>query len=248
VTSPAIPALRIRASSALPRVSGHVLVLFEGGRYATARIRATITGAAPGDVVSLMASRFPFRRAPAVIASRPLTSATGSYSFTVRPRIATRYRVQLSRPGAGLTPLARSAARTVYLTPGGRVMRKQGCGTGPFCRPAYRFYVYLPGRLVRGYLRRHWFVYVGKKRSARRVPRQPYWLSVDQAATVSAPRRITRRQYEVTVGFSFYLGQDAARWNVLTCEQDTEAADGIGLPGRHGCGSHRIRRTVAYLG
>jgi hypothetical protein len=34
----------------------------------------------------------------------------------------------------------------------------------------------------------------------------------------------------------------------LACSQDTEAQDGLGLPGSHGCGAERVANGNEYLG
>lgn len=240
------PHVTISAAAALGRVSGYVLVVYEGGKYATATIKGQVTGAASGDTVQLYAQRFPFHRDPGLLDTVKLTKSSQSVSFKVKPTIATHYQVKLVSSSG--TPLARSGTRTVYITSGGRLGVKRGCGTGKNCRPQYRFYLYLPSPLVHHYVSRHWYVYVGIRRSARHVPGKPRSLYLDRKAWVHKARRITGRQYERTLGFKFHVGKKAATWNVLACEKDQEARDGVGLPGRHGCGSHRVRRTVKYLG
>lgn len=248
VLAPA-PVLTITASSALRPVRGDVLVVFAGGSYDAATVSGTITGAAAGDVVKLFAQPFPYRQPPvAAKSSITLTQASGQYAFTVRPGIATRYQAEVFASGTATSPLASSPVRMIYITSGGRLGLKRGCGNGPVCRPQYRFYVYLSPGQIKSYVSRHWFVYIGVKRAPKRVPGLPYWLRLDRHATVSQPKRITVRQYERTVGFTFRADRDAARWEILACAQDREAKDGIGLPGRHSCGAHRIPRTITYLG
>jgi len=44
------------------------------------------------------------------------------------------------------------------------------------------------------------------------------------------------------------VGNDAYNWNWTSCNQDTEAQDGMGLPGRHGCGARRVDVSASYLG
>jgi hypothetical protein len=244
-----VPVLTITASSALKPVQGDVLVVFAGGKYDAATVSGTITGAAAGDVVKLFAQPFPYRQPPvAARGSITLTQASGQYSFTVRPGIATRYQAEVFASATATSPVASSPVRMIYITSGGRLGRKHGCGSGPVCRPQYRFYVYLSPAQVKDYVSRHWFVYVGVKRAPKRVPGLPYWLHLDRHATVSQPKRITIRQYERTVGFTFRADRDAARWEILACAQDSEAKDGIGLPGRHSCGAQRVPRTIGYLG
>jgi hypothetical protein len=245
--SPAItsPAITITAASALRPVTGDVYVLYESGKYSTAKIRGDVSGAAKGDVVKLYAQ--PFHRKAAEVGSVKLTKieAETPYSFLVQPSIATRYHVKLFTSGNAPPP---SSVVTVYVSSGGKIVQKRGCGSGAVCSPQYRFYVYLPAAVIKGDVSRHWYVYVGVKLSATGIPGYPTWLNLDSHASISRLRRITARQYERTIGFSFRVGNDGARWLVTACVKDVEAKDGIGLPGSHGCGALHVRRTVAYLG
>jgi hypothetical protein len=51
-----------------------------------------------------------------------------------------------------------------------------------------------------------------------------------------------------TVTLSWTVGNDAfnAEWN--ECTKDTEAEDGVGLPGSHGCGDQSVPSSQVYLG
>jgi hypothetical protein len=247
------PHVTISVSTALGRVSGHLLAVYEGGKYAPATIKGMVTGAAKGDVVKLYAQRFPFRHNPGSVGSVKLTKASQTVTFKVKPTIATRYQLKLiSGSGGNATssaaPQANSGRSTVYLTAGGRLNVKRGCGTGNNCRLQYRFYLYLPPSVIRHYVSRHWDVYVGISRAANHVPGKPRYLYLDKKAWVHKARKVSARQYERTLGFRFHIGKKAASWSVLACEKDQEAKDGVGLPGRHGCGDHKVRRTVRYLG
>ncbi len=137
----------------------------------------------------------------------------------------------------------------MYLTSGARVTTKRDCSSGPVCRPQYRLYVFLPAALIKRYVSKHWYTYLGVSRSTTsKYPPWPKWLYLDKKATVSRPRRITAIEYERTVGLSFWVGNDSVRWSFQVCAQDSEARDGVGLPGHHGCGVHRVSASVAYLG
>lgn len=236
------PSITIAATSKL-EVAGDVVVLYRAanGAYTTAKISGDISGAPSGSVVKLYARPFPYQKPARSVASAP---AGSHYSFTVKPAIATRYYAVLNT-----SPAVTSATKTVYLSSGARVTVKRDCVSGPVCRPQYRLYVFLPTALIKPYVSRHWVTYLGVSRSATSsYPPPPKWLYLDKRATVSRPRRVAADEYERTVGVSFWIGNDSVRWSFLVCARDFEARDGIGLPGRHGCGVHRVSASVAYLG
>ncbi len=241
-TRAAAVSITIAATSKL-EVTGDAVVLFRAANsaYTTAKISGKISGAPSGSAVKLYAQPFPYRKPARSVASAP---AGSQYSFTVKPAIATRYYAVLNT-----SPAVTSARTTVYLSSGTRVTVKRDCVSGPVCRPQYRLYVFLPAALIKPYVSRHWFTYLGVSRSATsNNPPRPKWLDLDKRATVSKPRRIAADEYERTIGMTFWVGNDAARWNFLVCAQDSEARDGIGLPGRHSCGIQRVSAGVAYLG
>lgn len=67
------------------------------------------TGGARGEVARLLAQPFPYSSAAVRVASKTLAGPTLSYSFTVAPTLATRYRVELFRRAAATKVLAASA-------------------------------------------------------------------------------------------------------------------------------------------
>jgi hypothetical protein len=115
----AAPTVSIAAASKIKPVTGDVYVVYLGGSYGNATIHGTITGAAAGEVATLYAQRFPFTKAAAPVRSVTLSAAgTTTYSFTVTPTLATRYKVMLF---AKSTPLATSPIKFVYVLSGGWV-------------------------------------------------------------------------------------------------------------------------------
>ena len=242
-TTAAVPKITIAASAKL-KVGGDAIVVYHSANssYTQATISGAITGASTSNVVKLYAQPFPYKHPAKFVAS---ATAGTTYSFKVKPTIATRYYAALE---VSPTPI-NSATTTVYLTSGARVTTKRDCASGPVCRPQYRLYVFLPAALVKGYASKHWYTYLGVSRSTTsKYPPWPKWLYLDKKATVSRPRRITAIEYERTVGLAFWVGNDSVRWSFQVCAQDSEARNGVGLPGRHGCGIHRVSARVAYLG
>ena len=59
---------------------------------------------------------------------------------------------------------------------------------------------------------------------------------------------VRRQCFAFSNGFSLRIGSKSATWLFLVCARDSEARDGVGLPGRHDCGGHRVRANVSYLG
>jgi hypothetical protein len=245
--APVTPTITIAATSQQV-ITGDVLVVYRARyKYAVATISGAISGAAPGSVVKLYAQRFPYNRSPRIVAS---ASATTAYSFKVKPTIATRYHAELIAPSSDPTPRVKSSLRTVYVTSGGKVVSKRGCVTVPVCHPQQRVYVFLPPAVIKREVSKHWYVYLGVRRSpTSQIPPAPKWLRLRSNATVSRPRRVTATDYERTVGVSFWIGNNSANWTFIACTRDSEAKDGIGLPGQHGCGRVRtVRSNVRYLG
>jgi hypothetical protein len=82
------------------------------------------------------------------------------------------------------------------------------------------------------------------------APPTPKWLLLGAGhGLVIASQRISADQFIKTETFSFTVGNDAYyTWAGTMCLKDTEASDGIGLPGRHGCGDQRVLYSAPYLG
>ena len=242
----AAPTISIAAASKIKPVTGDVYVVYLGGSYNNATIHGTITGAAAGEIATLYAQRFPSTKAPAPVRSVTLTGAgTRTYSFTVTPTLATRYKVKLF---AKTTLLAISPAKTVYVVTNGSVTGGARCGR-PVCKETFHVYTVLPSSALSIEMRKHVYPYFGLNLSPVVEPPPPTWLYLNAGhASVSAARRINASVYENTITFTFTIGNDGYHWAWLTCAKDTVSADGLGLPGYHGCGASKVLRTAAYLG
>jgi hypothetical protein len=61
-------------------------------------------------------------------------------------------------------------------------------------------------------------------------------------------KRISTDEFERTITFSFTRrANSSSNWAWTVCVKDTLSNDGLSLPGHHGCGSSRVRRTATYL-
>ena len=249
----ATPTITVAATSSNPRVTGDVWVVYLDGKYSRARIHGTITGAANGQVATLYAQRFPYARPARPIRSITLsttgtTGTTTAYSFTVAPSLATRYQVKVFARKGATTPLATSHRQNLYVVTGGYTKGGNNC-PGTVCHETYRMYSILPSSALRVEMSKHVYPYFGLNLSATGTPPYPTWLHLNTGnARVSSPHRITASEFETSVTFTFTTGYDGAAWDWTACWKDTVSRDGLGLPGSHGCGAHRIRANFNYLG
>jgi len=246
----ATPAITVAATSRNAAVTGDVFVYFLGGKYGSARIHGTITGATTGEVATLYAQRFPYTTAAKPVRSVTLSAAgpRTAYSFTVAPTLATRYQVKLFARKSATTPLATSPRRNLYVVSNGYYTGGKTCG-GPACRETFRSYTVVPSSALGAEMSKPFYPYFGINLSATSTPPPPRWLYLNAGNPgVSGARRISASEFEITVTFSFTTGGDGYYFEWVACAKDTLSTDGLGLPGSHGCGAHRIRRTISYLG
>ena len=118
------------------------------------------------------------------------------------------------------------------------------------CRKTLHIYTVLPSSALGVEMSKPLYPYFGINLStATGTPPPPRWLYLNAGhASVSGARRISASEFEMTLTFSFTIGNDGYHlaWN--GCAKDTVSRDGLGLPGSHGCGARRILPTVSYLG
>ncbi len=66
---------------------------------------------------------------------------------------------------------------------------------------------------------------------------------------MSRAKKINAHEYEVTITFTFRIGNDGYFYAFRACQRDTEAKDGLNLPGQHGCGTLKVISVKRpYLG
>jgi hypothetical protein len=245
----ATPTITIAATSEVSPVTGYILVYYGNSAYDTARIHGTITGATAGELATLYAQPFPYEKPAAPVDSTTLGAAgAGAYSFTVKPTLATRYEVKLFAGGSVTTPLATSPTQNVYVSAGGYDTSRVVCVVA--CNLTIHAFWILPSSVLRFEMSKHVYVYFGVSFGPPSATKPPEWLYLNAGhSRVTRTQRISADEFETTVTFSYSVRDDSSglpEW--LVCDKDTVAKDGMGLPGHHGCGSSRVRRTVAYLG
>ncbi|HJY60832.1 MAG TPA: hypothetical protein VJ418_31010 [Streptosporangiaceae bacterium] len=247
----ATPAITVAAASSSSAVTGDVFVYFHGGKYGSARIHGTITGAITGEVATLYAQRFPYSTAARPVSSTTLsvTGPTTAYSFTVAPTLATRYQVKVFASKSATTPSATSSMQSVYVVANGWVTGGKTCGR-PVCHETFHIYTVVPSSALGVEMSKPLYPYFGiNLTTAAGVPSPPRWLYLKAAhASMSGARKVSAGEFENTVTFSFTVGNDGYHWAWTACTKDAVSRDGLGLPGSHGCGARRVLRTVSYLG
>ena len=239
-----VPTVTIAAKSLFRPVTGDVFVVFNAGRFSKAQIHGRISGAAKGDVAALFAQPFPFKNPPRRVSSVPLTTP---YSVSVIPTLATRYRVEVFANSTSTSPLAKSAVVTVFVANKMTLSGLKACSR-PVCSQRIRVQEQVPASTLRVEISKRWFFYFGLNLSPTTTPPPPRVLTLDTHATISRSTQTGARTFVVTISWSFRIGRNGFNFNFNFCNKDTEATDGLGLPGHHGCGNPRVSASAAYLG
>jgi hypothetical protein len=243
----------IGTASAFVQVTHDTLV-----RYApapdpagAATVSGSVTGIPAGQAaatVTLLAE--PFGAAAFAATGTPLTVPRGSdgsatYSFSVRPDLATSYEVQVSAT-AHSAPLRTSAAATVYVIPDVTVTGSTACAR-PTCTGDLVVTARYPAAAFAAESLKHLRLYGGLRKSPDGTPAEPATLHLSGTANNAVPNpALDTVQYKV--GYEFNVGTEGYQWKVNYCTPDTEARDGIGLPGQHGCGKPTVSSAAPYLG
>jgi hypothetical protein len=236
-TSPHYPGLRAKDHGL---VDGFAIVIYHDTKNSanTGTVSGKVTTAAMNDTAALLAKPF---GAPnfTQVAGQSLTPSggTATYSFNVKPSLATQYKVQVTG-----TDSAVSVVKTVYVTEGGGITGGSAHCTHTSCRFSLRLSVQLPSSALRHEIGKHWYEYL-----AVGFPRLPKEASLSKAATVSKAKKI-KGGYERTFTYSFRLRRGTPNPDPIECVKDTESTDGLGLPGHHGCGAKRVSSNPIYLG
>ncbi|MGI9005333.1 MAG: hypothetical protein ACR2FU_03890 [Streptosporangiaceae bacterium] len=247
-TSGPAPMITAAASSSIAPAAGNVFVYYQDPGLARATIAGTVSHGARGEVAALTAQPFPFTAAPHVLARTPLAGRNQDLSFLVTPSLETRYRIEVL-PSDASTPLATSAARTVYVALVAHHVYAQNSCPRPACHVTLRLTVPVaPAALHAEGSKRIYFYWAIHLAPAGPEPSDPVTLKLRSLAA-SPPVTLSRGEYQVSISFSFTVGQDAYRWHWNACTRDDVTSDGIGLPGSHPCGNPTIPAAPsAYLG
>lgn len=198
------------------------------------RLTGHLTGAPPGTTVTLQARRFPFRHAFRSVATTT-TSSTGRFHFPVQPTLATKYRAK----ALAFT----SRVVTFYVVSGEKQIHQQTCQTRPRCTVGGTFRQFYPALLARKESAKRVFVYKKVKLNCCAYPSPPRKLNRTSSATVRR-HKVNATTYRFTFKIPLNVPtQDYYYYRWASCQRETEAKDGFGLPKHLGpCGGP----TVAY--
>jgi len=115
-------------------------------------------------------------------------------------------------------------------------------------------HVFVPASAMATELAKRWYTYVAPAPGTT-VKLQllgPGNLTIRQllkavSPQVSKPRRVSATEFDLTLRFPSGYGPVLPLWHFAACTADTEARDGLGLPGRHQCGATTVP-PASYLG
>jgi hypothetical protein len=249
---PKLASFAITARSGMAPQSGDVWVMYGDGGAAQAQVYGEVKGVGRGYVARLYAQPFPFTAKPAAVASVTLHPAhkLAPYAFKVTPVLATRYYVSVFASRKSKRLLGSSSTAAVYVATTMTHTTARACSR-PTCHETFTLKVRVPPSTLGTELAKRWYTYFGLTLSkSATLPKGPAVLQLGAGSPkISAPRRISADEYAVTVAFSFPIGKKGANtWFWAACAPDSETADGIGLPGAHGCGAKAIPAVHSYLG
>jgi serine/threonine-protein kinase len=249
---PAAPGatIPISAKSALPPVNGYVYTAYGTTKQQSAEVSGQVAAAADGEVVKLYAQQFPFTAALAEVGSVTLHPAggTATYTFKVTPVVETRYVAELYRSGVAATPIARSGVKTIYVTVGEGLGDSQDC-SGAVCYESTLVTYSVPPAALKTEMSKTPYVYFAVNlKPGKKTPPAPTSLSLGAGrATVVGTQQESANEFAITVTFTYTVGTDKWQAAFAVCLNDTVTADGIGLPGHHGCGDKQVPYPSVYL-
>jgi hypothetical protein len=240
-TSPNYPHLPAKDHG---KVDGFAIVVYKHGAAGTAVINGTVTTTATNDTAALLAKPFGKKLYARVGSPVTLTPSGGvaPYSFSVTPSLATQYKVQVSGADS-----ATSSPVPVYVTASGSAPKKYvhfKCNRAlTRCVLSIRFYTMLPASAFKTESRKHVYLYL-----ALGDPRPPKNYTLSTASHASKAKRVNSGKYWETLTWIIPVRNARTTFIPNACTKDTESKDGMGLPGRHGCGNRHVPRSAIYLG
>jgi len=228
------------------KVDGYALVLYNAPKgWNTATISGKVSGGTSGETAALLAEPFNATRF-STTATAAVKGASTSYTFKVKPTLATKYEVEVL---SGSTVKATSNVAAVYVTETPSASKWTTKCSGGNCTFSFKYYQELPASAYKTETAKPWFFYfdLDPKLSPTSFPK---YLYLDKSASVSKPHKLSSIEYYVTVTWSYKTTlKNPANYGIADmCTKDSESRDGLGLPGSHGCGAKRVSTSADYVG
>lgn len=250
-----VPLQTVPVASSAKVVTGDSFVYYNPGGEAGTTLTGTIEDAAAGQVVRLYARQFPYTGTWTEAGSAPVSPSGGAaqYSFKVTPTLATQYQVKLFNDAADTSPvIGLSAAKTIYVVLGSPYLHVT-CTTGVTeCSVEIKQTFYAPSSLVAAEMAKHWYVYAGVDiEPGTAGPPDPKTLTLGGlSSSIGEPTQTGDGTFTMTIKLRYeHALAEPSTFVWWPCAPGTEAEDGFGLPGSHGCGTQTsVRRDIAYLG
>ena len=238
-----VASIPITTASAFQSVNSDVYVEYDDGSASNAQIKGSVPDPGQGEVARLYAQQFPFKSAPELASTVTLNPSSGGsgYSFTVAPTLATRYQVEVFGNASTALPLAISAVTTIYVLAQVQYPGYVNCASHPTCHQTLQVTIHVPPSVLGLEMAKRRYLYLGYNLvPAGETASYPATMPLSAAGTISGPQRIAADAYRVTISYSYDVGNDASAAYYGLCSKQTEAQDGIGLPGPSACGAQSI--------
>jgi hypothetical protein len=247
---PAADSVTLSATSPVRDVTGDTLVAYGVRGKDSATVSGTVSGVAAGDVAVLLSEPFGADGFSPTGQSVTITSSSQHYAFTVSPFQATEYQVEVETPSVALPAIAASSpVRTVYVELVQRITSIHHTCAHDECTETIVADTRVPAAAYQVEAAKRWYLYLGVRRSRGKVHGvAPKYLTRSPGSTASGARQVSATEFQTVFSFRVVLHHENAEWWPNACTKDAEAADGIGLPGRHGCGARKVRYGASYLG
>lgn len=244
-TSPTVSAKAVGSSSE----TKDQFVFYRYPGLDSGSVTATWSDATRKMTIELEAYTFPYSGKATIVSSITAPSDAGVHSFTVTPTLATHYRVLLVDKD---TTVAKSGLARMYVVEGvkgvGPASSCNAAGNRPVCTQRWTVKLFVPPAVAKKETAKHRYGYFAVNLSPTKEPPEPKVLKLDGKMAFSALKKVNPTEYTYNVVWSFRIGNDGYHYDWNVCTKDTESSDGLGLPGRHGCGSSSVPSSQVYVG
>ena len=194
----------------------------------------------------LETSRFPFS-SPFGQTRTTTTGPNGDYLFGFKPTLATRVRVRLASDPSVHSGTPTSYVIANYTSVKCSVTTKSG-KTNKCTNPGHgdltihlSYHLTWPQSAYAKESAKQVYVYYGQHNGSANPPG-----SLQLRKTVKQTA-LGNNKTEVKVSYFVHAPTTAWSYHLATCVKFTEATDGVGLPGHHGCGDQTVTNKQASL-